>query len=198
MQSTGLQSIGLERFDWTDSIGPIRLDRFDCTGGVQRGCGDGRRRGGDGAARAATGDAGGNGRRRRRRRGGTARKGDAGAEMVNASKTPSVLQAFLGENCPRAPRARSGESESTGGAARKIARAPPAPIRMNCHSGGVRAEKTARPQPPAPIRMNCHSRGVRAENKTARSPPRPFERIAIQGGVRAEKKTTRSPRRQFE
>ena len=43
------QPIGLERFDWTDSIGPIRLH-----GGVQRGGGDGRRRGGDGAATGGT------------------------------------------------------------------------------------------------------------------------------------------------
>ena len=59
------------RLDRNDSIGPIRLDRFDCTGG----CNGAAATGGD---EAATG----------RRRAAPRRKAGPGPEMVKRSKNP--------------------------------------------------------------------------------------------------------------
>ena len=70
--------------DWSDSIGPIRLDMIGpirLHGGVQRGGGDGRRRGGDGAAT-----------------GGTVAKKQRPPRDGRTSKKNPVLQALLGEH----------------------------------------------------------------------------------------------------
>ena len=78
VQSMHCHRLDCNRLDWNDSIVPIRLDRFDCTGGGATG----RRR------RAAT----------RRRRGGDARHRGGKAALVPRSKNPSVLQTLFGEN----------------------------------------------------------------------------------------------------